>query len=90
MKGKSTSSNGWKFYPLELFSTLLLIQSTLKQTRVCFNCIRMDISTLFVEKVNITTILLQNLIFGGFLHQIGRYFYLMRIVFIQVEMTTRF
>jgi len=28
----------------------------------------MDICTLFVEKVDIATILLQNLIFGGFLH----------------------
>jgi len=35
----------------------------------------MDISNLFVEKVEITTILLNNLIFGGFLHQIGRYFH---------------
>jgi len=50
----------------------------------------MDISTLFVEKVNIATILLHNLIFDGYLHQIVRYFHLMRIVFIRVEITTRF
>jgi len=50
----------------------------------------MDISTLFVEKVDIAIILLLNLIFGGFLHQIGRYFHLMRIVFIRVEITTKF
>jgi len=82
---------GWKFYPLRvIFSTLLLIQSTVKQTRVCFNFIRMDISTLFVEKVDIATILLQNLISGGFLHQIGRYFHLMKIDLIRVEITTRF
>jgi len=50
----------------------------------------MDISTLFVEKVDIATILLQNLIFGGFLHHTGTYFYVMRIVFIGVEITTKF
>jgi len=50
----------------------------------------MDISTLFVKKIEIATILLLNLIFGGYLHQIGRYFHLMRIVFIQVEITARF
>jgi len=50
----------------------------------------MNISTLFVEKLDISTILLHNLILGGFLHQIGRYFHLMRIVFIRVEITTRF
>jgi len=50
----------------------------------------MVISTLFVEKVDIATILLQNLITGGFLYQIGRYFHLMRIVFIRVKITTRF
>jgi len=44
----------------------------------------MDISTLFVEKVDIATILLQNLISGGFLHQIGRYFHPMRVVVIRV------
>jgi len=33
----------------------------------------MDISTLFAEKVEIATILLHNLILGGYLHQIGRY-----------------
>jgi len=32
----------------------------------------MDISTLFVEKVNIATILPHNLILGGYLHQTGR------------------
>jgi len=50
----------------------------------------MDISTLFVEKVDIVTILLHNLILSGYLHQIGRYFHLMRIVFIRVKITTRF
>jgi len=50
----------------------------------------MDISTLFVEKVDIATILLHNLILGGYLHQIGSYFHLMRIVFIRVKITTRF
>jgi len=45
---------------------------------------------LFVEKVKIATILLHNLIFGGFLHQTGWYFHLMRIVFIRMEITTRF
>jgi len=50
----------------------------------------MDIFTLFVEKVYTATILLHNLILGGYLHQIGRYFHLMRIVFIRVEITTRF
>jgi len=49
----------------------------------------MDISTHFVEKVDIATILQQNLISGGFLHQIDRYFHRMRIVFIRVEITTR-
>jgi len=88
---KSTFRYGWKFYSLRvIFSTLLLIKSILKQTRVSFNCIRMDISTLFVEMLDIATILLLNLIFGGFLHQIGRYFQLMRVVFIGVEITTRF
>jgi len=50
----------------------------------------MDLSTLFVEKVRIATTLLHNLNFGGYLHQIGRYFHLMRIAFIRVEITTRF
>jgi len=50
----------------------------------------MNIFILFVEKVEIATILLHNFIFGGFLHQICRYFHLMRIVFIQVEIKTRF
>jgi len=47
----------------------------------------MDISTLFVEKVDIAT---HNLILGGYLHQIGSYFHFMRLVFIRVEKTTRF
>jgi len=47
---------------------------------VFFYNISMDISALFVENVDIATILLHNLILGGYLHQIGRYFYLMRIV----------
>jgi len=38
------------------------------------------ISTFFVEKVDIATILLQNLIFGSYLHRIGRYLHLMRVV----------
>jgi len=50
----------------------------------------MDISTLYVEKVDIATILLQNLILSVFFHQIGRYFHLMRIVFVRMEITTRF
>jgi len=51
----------------------------------------MDLSTLFVEKEDdIATILLHNLTLGGYLHRIGRYFHLMRIVFIRVEVTTRF
>jgi len=45
----------------------------------------MDISILFVEKVDIASILLHYLILGGYLHQIGRYFHLMKIVFIRVE-----
>jgi len=52
-----------------IFSTFLQIQSTLKQRRVWFNCTRMDIFTLFVEKVEIATILLHNFIFGGYLYQ---------------------
>jgi len=51
-------------------STFLQIYSTLKN-RVFFYYIRMDISTLFVEKVDIATILLHNLILGGYLYQIG-------------------
>jgi len=50
----------------------------------------MNISTDFVEKVEIATILLYDFIFGGYLHQIGRYFYLKKIVFIRMEVTTRF
>jgi len=50
----------------------------------------MDISTLFVENVNIATILLHNLILGGYHHQIGSYFHLMKIVFIRVEITPIF
>jgi len=67
------------------FSTFLLIYSTFKQRRVFFNYIRMVISTLFVEKVEIATILIHNLILGGYLHQICRYFHLMKKVFIRVE-----
>jgi len=40
----------------------------------------MNISTLFVEKVDIATILLHNLIVGGYFYQIGGYFHLMRIL----------
>jgi len=36
----------------------------------------LDISTHSVEKVDIATILLHNLILGGYLHQIGKNFYL--------------
>jgi len=53
-----------------------------------FNCIRVDISTYFVEKVEIATIFLHNFIIGGYLHQIDRYFHLMSIDFIRVERTT--
>jgi len=71
---------GGNFIRTVNFFTVLLIQSTHKQRRVFFNCIRIDISTLFVRKVEIATILLHNLTFSGFLHQIGRYFHLMRRV----------
>jgi len=60
------------------------------QKRVFFNYLRMDISTLVVEKLDISTILLHNLILDGYLHQNGGYFHLMRIVFIRMEITTRF
>jgi len=50
----------------------------------------MDTFTLFVEKVEIATIFLHNVMFGCYLQQIGRYFHLMRIVFIRVEITARF
>jgi len=51
-------------YLTSYFSTFLLKYSTLKQKSMFFNYIRMDVSTLFVEKVNIATILLHNLILG--------------------------
>jgi len=64
---------GGSLFLKSYFSIILLIYSTLKQKRVSlfFNNIKMDISTLFVEKVDITTILLHNLTLGGYLHQIG-------------------
>jgi len=55
-----------------------------------FNYIRRNISTLFVEKVEIATIFLHDFIFGGNFHQIDKDFHFMRIVFILVEITTSF
>jgi len=72
------------------FSAFLLKYSILKQKSMFFIYLRIDLSTLFVEKEDISTILLHNLILGGYLHQTGRYFHLMRIVIIRVEITTRF
>jgi len=81
---------GGNFIPEELFFHLFANIIHPLGKRVFFNYIMMDISTLFVEKVDIATILLNNLILGCYLHQIGRYFHFMRIVFIRVEITTRF
>jgi len=87
---KFTFSYGWKFYPLRvIFPPFWQYIPNLSKKSI-FQLHNDGYFHPFCWKVDIATIFLHNLILGGYLNQIGRYFHLMRLVLIRVEITTRF